>query len=80
ETFDGLAPYVETFNNRGCEFPKSGYEGPASNDDNDEMCVKVSMLRVKVSQSYAAKQIQQFSGFKESGIDVKQISNVKKIY
>eukprot|EP00285_Hemiselmis_virescens_P011469 CAMPEP_0173386236 /NCGR_PEP_ID=MMETSP1356-20130122/8822_1 /TAXON_ID=77927 ORGANISM="Hemiselmis virescens, Strain PCC157" /NCGR_SAMPLE_ID=MMETSP1356 /ASSEMBLY_ACC=CAM_ASM_000847 /LENGTH=131 /DNA_ID=CAMNT_0014342391 /DNA_START=52 /DNA_END=447 /DNA_ORIENTATION=- len=75
------APIVEIFDNRGCDASfKIGYDGAPANDMEDEQCVKVSMVPIKVSQATGAKKIQEVSGFKASGIDVPQISGVKKLY
>ena len=74
------APYVEIFDARGCDVSHNEYTGAGTGDMNDEQCVKVSMLPVKVSESFAAKKRQEFINFKQSAINVEQISGTKRIY
>lgn len=50
-----LAPLIQIFDHRGCSRPKTEYTGKASGDDNDEMCVKVSMINV--DESYKVEMI-----------------------
>lgn len=46
----------------------------------DEQCVKVSMKPIEVSEATAGKLRQQFLGFKQTAIDVEQISSVTRKY
>lgn len=74
------APYVEIFDSRGCEVSHNEYTGSPANAMEDEQCVKVSMLPVKVTESFAAKKRAEFINFKQSSINVEQISGTKRIY
>lgn len=55
-------------------------QGAKSNDMNDEQCVKVSMVKISVSEATAAKKLQEFVGGKASSINVNQIASSTKKY
>lgn len=55
-------------------------QGAKSNDMNDEQCVKVSMVKISVSEATAAKKLQEFVGGKASSINVPQIASATKKY
>lgn len=64
------APVIAILDHRGCTAHKNQeYRGPASNDQDDEMCVVVRSNTIKVSQSDAAKFQQEFISFQAKGID-----------
>nr|AHH29974.1 phycoerythrin alpha subunit [Chroomonas mesostigmatica] len=48
------APVITIFDARGCkEHANREYDGPKSNDENDEMCVKVRMEKIAVADDVA---------------------------
>lgn len=48
------APVVQIFDARGCtEHQNKEYRGPLTNGPDDEMCVKVSMMNIKVDSDVA---------------------------
>ena len=77
---DQKAPVVEIFDSRGCEVKKNNYTGPKSGDMNDDQCVKVSMQTISVSDTTAAKALQQFISGKQTSINVPQIQGNTKKY
>ena len=77
---DQKAPIIEIFDSRGCEVQKSNYQGQLANNENDEMCIKVTFDTIAVSPLTAEKKLQEFVGGKASSINVDQISGVTKKY
>jgi len=65
------APKIAIFDHRGCQRggPNREYTGPASNDQDDEMCVGVSSVKVSVSDTEASKFLQQVISYQAKGID-----------
>lgn len=75
---DQKAPIVEIFDSRGCEVQKSNYAGQLANNENDEMCVKVSFDTIAVSSGTAEAFKTQVVGF-AGGFNVNDIrGNTKK--
>ena len=74
-----LAPKIKIYDHRGCK--RAGnkvvrgiaggqeYTGPMSNDENDEMFVGVSLIKVDVSPTEAASFLQQVISYQSKGID-----------
>lgn len=65
------APFIEIFDARGCDrLNNKGnkeYNGPKAGDENDDMCVKVSLKPVSVSLSTGASFKQEVLSFKNAG-------------
>eukprot|EP00961_Rhodomonas_salina_P048142 646612-Rhodomonas_salina.1 len=59
---DAKAPIITVFDHRGCSRAPKEYVGKKSNDQNDEMCVKVESKKVSVSEDDAGKAIDQILG------------------
>eukprot|EP00286_Rhodomonas_abbreviata_P014323 CAMPEP_0181322518 /NCGR_PEP_ID=MMETSP1101-20121128/19270_1 /TAXON_ID=46948 /ORGANISM="Rhodomonas abbreviata, Strain Caron Lab Isolate" /LENGTH=128 /DNA_ID=CAMNT_0023430435 /DNA_START=17 /DNA_END=403 /DNA_ORIENTATION=+ len=62
------APAITVFDHRGCSRAPKEYQGTKANSQDDEMCVKVSMIKVEASLTAAEKKLQEFISF-EKGID-----------
>ena len=65
------APKIAIFDHRGCQRggPNKEYTGEKSGDQDDEMCVGVSSIKVSVADSEAAKFLQQVISYQAKGID-----------
>lgn len=65
------APFIEIFDARGCDRlnnkANKEYNGPKAGDENDDMCVKVSLKPVTVSLSAGASFKQEVLSFKNAG-------------
>ena len=49
------APVITVFDHRGCTAHKNAeYKGPKSNDQDDEMCVKVQSAKIVIDSNVAA--------------------------
>ena len=74
------APKIAIFDHRGCQRggPNKEYRGEKSNDQDDEMCVGVSSIKVEVSQNEAAKFLQQVISYQAKGIDGEYTGKGKK--
>nr|AGR45598.1 phycoerythrin alpha subunit L1 [Chroomonas sp. M1627] len=77
---DQKAPIITIFDNRGCEVKKNNYSGAKANGMEDDQCVKLTMETITVSETTAAKKLQEFIGLKATAINVPQISGVTKKY
>ena len=55
----GRAPVITIFDHRGCQRggPNKEYTGPASNDQDDEMCVKVQNPIIPYKPNLAVAQV-----------------------
>ena len=51
---DSYAPVVTVFDHRGCTRAPKEYSGPKANDMEDDMCIKVQSVQLKVSEATAA--------------------------
>jgi len=68
--FNGKAPVITVFDHRGCSaHVNKEYKGPKTNDEDDEMCVKVALAPIAASEGRAAKQLSESISFKSKGID-----------
>ena len=56
---DSYAPIVTIFDHRGCTRGPKEYRGPKANDMEDDMCVKVQSVQLKVSEATAASFLQE---------------------
>jgi len=56
------APIITVFDHRGCTRAPKEYTGPKSNNQNDEMCIKVESRKIDVSESSASKALEQMLG------------------
>ena len=66
----GNAPIITIMDHRGCtRQANKEYRGPKSNDQNDEMLVKVQSQRIPISYSRATSQLQESISYKAKGID-----------
>ena len=74
-TYDksGKAPVITVFDHRGCRRggPDAEYKGLKANSKDDEMCVKVELSKITVTEAEAAKALQEFISFTSKGIDGK---------
>ena len=76
----GRAPVVTVFDHRGCTaHDNTEYTGEKANSQDDEMCVVVRNPKVAVSQSEAAKFLQQVISYQAKGIDGSYTGVVKKV-
>lgn len=77
------APVIELFDSRGCDVRHVEYQGPKSGSDEDAQCIKISYQMISVSETTAAKKLQEFVSFRGTSLDVDAIpsaqiaSNVK---
>jgi len=67
----GRAPVITIFDHRGCQRGSANgeYKGPAANDQDDEMLVKVENPVIKVGDAKATRQLAESISFKAKGID-----------
>ena len=67
----GMAPMITVMDHRGCNRggPNKEYRGPKSNDQDDEMCVKVKLESVPISYERAATQLAESISYRAKGID-----------
>ena len=67
----GMAPMITVMDHRGCN--RGGhnkeYRGPKSNDEHDEMCVKVKLESVPIPYERAATQLAESISYRAKGID-----------
>ena len=64
------APVITIFDHRGCTaHDNTDYKGKKSGDQDDEMLVKVELLKIKASESRAAAQLAESISFSAKGID-----------
>ena len=64
------APVIAILDHRGCTAHKNQeYRGPASGDQDDEMCVVVRSNTIKVGESESSKFLQQVISYQAKGID-----------
>jgi len=67
---NGYAPIITIMDHRGCtSHANKEYRGKKSNDQDDEMLVKVQSLRIPISYSRATSQLQESISYKAKGID-----------
>jgi hypothetical protein len=67
---NGAAPVITIMDHRGCTaHANKEYRGPKSNDEDDEMCVKVAMPVIPISYTRAAQQLQESISYRAKGID-----------
>merc|ERR1712216_378197 len=74
------APSITVLDHRGCTaHDNTEYTGAKANSQDDEMCVVVRNPKVAVSQSEAAKFLQQVISYQAKGIDGSYTGVVKKV-
>ena len=74
------APSITVLDHRGCTaHDNTEYTGAKANSEDDEMCVVVRNPKVAISQSEAAKFLQQVISYQAKGIDGSYTGVVKKV-
>eukprot|EP00961_Rhodomonas_salina_P049380 663236-Rhodomonas_salina.1 len=61
---NSMAPVITVFDHTGCSRKNDEYRGPESGDADDERLVKVAQTKISVTESMAAKALNEYISFK----------------